>query len=48
MSITDIAAVAWLILAGYGLSVLQSWKRTSVYLREEVARMAEQERTEGQ
>lgn len=43
MSLTDIAALAWIALAGYALSVLQRWKQTGEYLRTEMEKMIREE-----
>ena len=39
---TDIAAILWIALAGYGFSVLQAWKHTASYLREQCEKLYEE------
>lgn len=46
MELTDIAAILWIALAGYGFSVLQSWKKTASYTREMLKELIEEARHE--
>lgn len=39
MELTDIAAILWIALAGYGFSVFQSWKKTASHTREKLDEM---------
>ena len=43
MSLDNITALVWIFVAGYALSVLQSIKRTSDFVKTEVQKMCEEE-----
>lgn len=44
MSLDNITALVWIFVAGYALSVLQSIKRTSDFVKTEVQKMCEEEK----
>ena len=43
MSLDNITALVWIFVAGYALSVFQSIKRTSDFVKTEVQKMCEEE-----
>lgn len=39
MELTDITAILWIALAGYGFSVFRGWKKTASHTREKLDEM---------
>lgn len=46
MRLSDIAAILWIALAGYGFSVLHTWKHTASYTREKLEELMEEDEHE--